>query len=110
MPSTLVSTREGWIEDPEALFDAVQTALTESIGTPPQARHIRLLELPAHHYATAPDNGPRYTELQVTLFSGRTTELKQVLYAALKRNLGRLGVPEKDVKVILIETPKENWS
>lgn len=109
MPSTLISTQEGWIENPEAVLDAVQEALTESIGTPAHARHLRLLEYPATHFSATP-GGPRYTELQITLFSGRTVELKQALYAAVKRNLGKLGVPEDDVKVILIESPKENWS
>lgn len=110
MPSTLISTRQGWIDNPEAVFDAVQSALTESIGTPAEARHLRLIEFPATHYATSAKNGDRYTEIQVTLFSGRTLELKQALYAATKRNLAKLGVPEEDVKVILIESPKENWS
>jgi len=110
MPSTLISTREGWIENPETVFDAVQSALSESIGTPPHARYLRLLELPAARYALPTKNGSRYTEVQITLFSGRTPELKQALFAALKRNLGALGVPEADVKVILIESPKENWS
>jgi phenylpyruvate tautomerase PptA (4-oxalocrotonate tautomerase family) len=110
MPSTLISTRAGWIESPEAVFDAVQTALTESIGTPPKARHIRLVQFPADHFTSAEGEGERYTNIEVTLFSGRTPELKQALYAAVKRNLGALGVPEKDVKIILIESPKENWS
>lgn len=110
MPSTLISTRQGWIEDPQAVLDAVQTALTEAIGTPDQARHLRLVEYPASHFASAPTEGPRYTELQIVLFSGRTPELKQALFATLKRNFAALGVPENDVKVILIESPRENWS
>ena len=110
MPSTLISTRQGWIEDPQALFDAVQSALTESIGTPPAARHLRLVEYPASHFNSGPGESDRYTELQITLFAGRTVELKQALFAAVKRNLGALGLAEADVKVILIESPRENWS
>lgn len=110
MPSTLISTRAGWIEDPQAVFDAVQTALTESIGTPPKARHIRLVQFPPDHFTSGEGEGERYTNIEVTLFSGRTHELKQALFAAVKRNLGALGVLENDVKIILIESPKENWS
>lgn len=110
MPSTLISTREGWIEDPQAVFDALQSALTESIGTPPHARRARLQEFSASRFAGGPEQGDRYVEVEITLFSGRTVELKQALYAAVKRNFVRLGVPEADVKVILIEVPKENWS
>ncbi|MDV6330796.1 tautomerase family protein [Asticcacaulis sp. 201] len=110
MPSTLISTRAGWIDSPAAVFDAVQTALTESIGTPAHARHIRLVQYPPDHFTSGEGEGERYTNVEVTLFSGRTPELKQALFAAVKRNLGALGVPEQDVKVILIESPKENWS
>lgn len=110
MPSTLISTRKGWIEDPKAVLDAVQTALTESIGTPPHARHLRLIEYAPTHFASADKEGDRYTELQIVLFSGRTPEQKQALFAAVKRNFAALGVPESDVKVILIESAKENWS
>lgn len=110
MPSTLISTRAGWLGDPERLLDAVQSALTESIGTPPKARHLRLVQYPADHFTSAEGEGERYTHIEVTLFSGRTPELKQALFAAVKRNVGALGVPEKDIKIILNEQPKENWS
>lgn len=110
MPSTLISTRQGWISDPEAVFSAVQSALTEAIGTPPQARHLSLSEFPATHFTLSPKNSERYTEVRITLFSGRTPEQKQALFAAITRNLSALGVPEADVKVILIESPRENWS
>lgn len=110
MPSTLISTRAGWIDNPGAVLDAVQTALTEAIGTPAHARHLKLVEYADTHFASAPSEGARYTELQVVLFSGRTPEQKQALFAAVKRNFAALGLPEADVKVILIESPRENWS
>ena len=34
---------------------------------------------------------------------------KRALYQALVRNLGVLGVPTRDIKITLIETPLENW-
>jgi hypothetical protein len=110
MPSTLISTREGWIQDPKAVLDAVQSALTETVGTPPEARHLRLIQFPANSFTSAPGEGDRYTLIEVTLFSGRTPEIKQSLYAALKRNFAPLGVPAHDVKVILYDTPRESWS
>lgn len=110
MPSTLISTRAGWLDNPQSIFDAVQSALTESIGTPAKARHLRLVQFPPDHFTAAEGEGERYTNIEVTLFSGRTVEQKQALFAAVKRNVAALGVPEKDVKIILNEQPRENWS
>ena len=109
MPSTLITTREGWIKDPRELLDAVQSALAETIGVALHARHLRLHQLPGDHVDVS-GRGDRYVELQIVLLPGRTPEAKQALFAAVRRNLVPLGVPEADVKVILVESSKENWS
>ena len=36
-------------------------------------------------------------------------DAKRRLYAAMVRNLAALGVPETEVKTVLIEVPPENW-
>ena len=42
------------------------------------------------------------------MFVGRTIELKRTLYRALVENLEPFGVPEGDVKIILIEVDPSN--
>lgn len=110
MPSTLITTRAGWIDDADALIDAVQAAFVESIVTPTTPKTIRLLELPAKAIPHPPKANARYTVIEVTLFPGRTLEQKQALYAVLPRQLARFGVLPDDIKVILYEVPQENWS
>ncbi len=51
----------------------------------------------------------RYTRVEVTLFAGRSMEAKRALYKAMVSNLAALGVPENEVKTVLIEVPAENW-
>jgi hypothetical protein len=109
MPSTIISTRDGWVEDPNRLLDAAQDAFVETIGTPKAARHVRLQLFPDTFFSNDAHEGPHYTLIEVTLFSGRSVEIKQNLFAALKRNFSKLGVPEADVKVILYDVPRENW-
>lgn len=49
--------------------------------------------------------------IQVTLNSGRTTEMKQAFYKAIADGLNeRLGLRREDVLIQLVEVAKENWS
>ena len=110
MPSVLITTREGWIGDAEPLFDSVQAALTESIGAPPHATSFKLAELPAANLRPRVGMSDRFVEVQITMLTGRTLEMKQALFAAVKAPLVALGAPEADIKITLLESPKENWS
>jgi phenylpyruvate tautomerase PptA (4-oxalocrotonate tautomerase family) len=43
------------------------------------------------------------------MFAGRSRRAKRLLYQALVRNLGKLGIAPADVFVVLHEPPVENW-
>ncbi len=109
MPNTLIATRSGWITEPVAVIDAVQSALREALKIPEGDRTLRLIEHPASHFAVPPGRGEKYTLVEVTMFSGRSMNAKRTLYQAIVRNLAALDVPPLDIKIALIETPPENW-
>ena len=109
MPNTLIATRSGWIGDPVAVIDAVQSALREALKIPEGDRTLRLIEHPASHFAVPPGRGEKYTLVEVTMFSGRSLAAKRALYQAIVRNLAAFDVPPLDIKIVLIETPPENW-
>jgi phenylpyruvate tautomerase PptA (4-oxalocrotonate tautomerase family) len=109
MPNTLIATRSGWIPDPAAVIDAVQSALREALKIPEWDRTLRLIEHLPSHFAVPPGRGEKFTLVEVTMFSGRSTAAKRTLYQAIVRNLGALDVPPLDIKIALIETPPENW-
>jgi phenylpyruvate tautomerase PptA (4-oxalocrotonate tautomerase family) len=109
MPNTTIETRTGWIADAPAVIDAVQSALREALRLPEWDRTLRLIEHAPSHFAVPPGRGPRFTLVEVTMFSGRSMEAKRALYQAIVRNLGALGVPSADIKITLIEVPPENW-
>lgn len=49
--------------------------------------------------------------IQITLNTGRSTELKKLFYASLAAALhDRAGLRLEDVFISLVEVPKENWS
>ncbi len=109
MPNTLIETRSGWITDAPTVIDAVQSALREALRIPEWDRTLRLIEHPPSHFAVPPGRGERFTLVEVTMFAGRSLDAKRVLYGAIVRNLGALGVPVADIKIALIEVPPENW-
>jgi phenylpyruvate tautomerase PptA (4-oxalocrotonate tautomerase family) len=109
MPNTLIATRSGWITDPAAVIDAIQSALREALKIPEGDRTLRLIEHPASHFAVPPGRGEKFTLVEVTMFSGRSMGAKRTLYQAIVRNLAALDVPPHDIKITLIEAPPENW-
>ena len=109
MPNTLIATRAGWITDPGAVIDAVQSALREALKIPEGDRTLRLIEHRASHVAVPPGRGEKFTLVEVTMFSGRSMSAKRALYQAIVRNLAGFDVPPSDIKITLIETPPENW-
>jgi hypothetical protein len=109
MPNTLIVTRAGWITEPAAVIDAVQSALREALKIPESDRTLRLIEHLPSHFAVPPGRGDRFTLVEITMFSGRSMDAKRTLYQAIVRNLVPLGVPALDIKITLIETPPENW-
>ena len=109
MPNTLITTRSGWIADPEAVIEAVQSALKEALRIPEWDRTLRLIEHSPSHFAVPTGCGEKFTLVEITMFSGRSTHAKRALYQAIVRNLAALGVPATDIKIALIETPPENW-
>ena len=109
MPNTLIATRAGWITDPGAVIDAVQSALREALKIPEADRTLRLIQHPASHFALPPGRGEKFTLIEITMFSGRSMGAKRNLYQAIVRNLGALDVPPLDIKITLIEAPPENW-
>ena len=109
MPNTTIETRAGWITDASAVIEAVQSALRQALQLPEWDRTLRLIEHAPDHFAVPPGRGPRFTLIEVTMFSGRSLAAKRALYQAIVRNLGALGVPPDDIKITLIEVPAENW-
>lgn len=95
---------------------AVHRAMVEAIQVPP-ADHFQVI---AEHSADGLIYDPGYLGIarsdrvifiQITLNAGRTTELKEALYARICALLGgELGVRPEDVLINLVEVPRENWS
>lgn len=110
MPSTRIETRSGWLGARRRDFiEAVQAAIVEGILIPEQDRCVRLLEFDDDAAISPATAGPRYTVIEISLFTGRSIEAKRRLYAAMAERLAPFGLQPNEIKIILHEVPKENW-
>ena len=110
MPLIRVETREGWSSAEKArLLDAVHAAAVEALRIPDEDRTQILTEHPAEAFEIPPGKGNRFTQVEITMFAGRSLDAKRRPYRAVVTNLGRLGIPSSDVLIVLHEVPLENW-
>lgn len=109
MPSTRISTGI-WARGSEGkVIEAVQSALRNSLKIPENDRDIVLDIYDEAMRIVATGRSQRFTRIEIIMFAGRSMEAKKALYKALVTNLAALGVPETEVKTVLIEVPQENW-
>ena len=109
MPATRIDTRRGWIGPRQReVVEAVQRALQTGLAIPDHGC-IRLVEHDDGAMIAPPGKGPSYLMVEITLFPGRSLEIKRRLYAALVEELGAFGVPASDIQTVLIEVEPVNW-
>jgi len=110
MPLVRIETRR-WLtpETKLQLFDAVHAALVGAFKIPNDDRAQRLLEYAPEDFEIPPGKGPRFTIIVVSAFAGRSLDAKRNLYRELVARLSQLGIPPKDVFVLLEEQPLDNW-
>jgi len=98
-------------EEEIAIIEAVHAALREAFKILPNDRDVRLVVHQPHRFACPPElAAPElFTLVSIDAFAGRSLEAKRALYATIAANLARLGIPKDHVKVVLRESPRENW-
>jgi phenylpyruvate tautomerase PptA (4-oxalocrotonate tautomerase family) len=94
----------------------VHRAMVETVNVPPLDRFQLITEHSKNDFVYDPNylNISRTDDLviiQITLNTGRTTELKKALYRRIADLLHQeAGLRKEDVFINLVEVAKENWS
>jgi 4-oxalocrotonate tautomerase len=117
MPLVRISLQEGQHKSQHAkIGDAIHRAMVETINVPPLDRFQLITEHAPSGFTFDPSylNISRTNALvmiQITLNTGRTTEMKKALYKRIADLLHEeLKIRKEDVLINLVEVPKENWS
>lgn len=117
MPLVRISLIEGkTAEYRKKIGDAVHQAMVEILNVPPLDR----FQLISTHAKSDFIYDPQYLNIartdglvmiQITLNSGRSTEMKKAFYKRVAELLGtEIKVRPEDVLISLVEVSKENWS
>ena len=107
MPNATIEVRRQYTPAEEtAIIDAVHAAMMEGLKIPEADKTVRLVVHEPHRF---PHESEWYTLVDVDLFSGRSFGAKKALYEAIVRNLGPFGIPGDQIKILLRESPAENW-
>ena len=110
MPLVRLEVRQGRsATQKQALLDAAHAALVEALGIPDHDRMQRIVEHARDDLELPPGSSDDFVLVEVTMFAGRSRQAKRLLYRALVRNFGTLGVAPTDVFVVLQEPPMDNW-
>jgi phenylpyruvate tautomerase PptA (4-oxalocrotonate tautomerase family) len=91
------------------LIEAVQSALVSAIRIPDWDRDIVVDLYDGTRRIVPSGTSDRYTRIEIELFKGRSMEAKRALYRAIVENVSALGVPQAEIKTILIEVPMRDW-
>jgi phenylpyruvate tautomerase PptA (4-oxalocrotonate tautomerase family) len=94
----------------QALSDALHRALVDAFAYPAEKRFHRFFPVADADFLYPADRSRNYLIVEVTLFPGRSTDAKKAFYRAALANLGALGFDPVDVEIVLVESPRENWS
>lgn len=104
MPDVLIEVRGNWLKERKADFiGAIEGSIASSLQTPKDDKILRLVEHTPENFSIPRWAGDYFTHIEITMFKGRSTEVKRVLYRTIVKNLEPFGVPPSDVKIILLE-------
>ncbi len=92
----------------KAILDGLHTALVETFRIPDSDRTQILHEHDPEHFESG--KGPEFTLIELTVFPGRSVDVKRMFYEALVGNLEKNpGIPREKVLVVLHEPALNNW-
>ncbi|UFS77669.1 tautomerase family protein [Tardiphaga sp. 37S4] len=109
MPVTRIVTGE-WARGREIeVIEAVQSAMLAALKIPDWDRDVTVGTYSETQRIVPTGRSQHFTRVEITMFAGRSIETKRSLYKTIVQNLGALGVPELEIKIVLNEQPLENW-
>lgn len=106
---TITASRGLSAEQKKNLLQHSSDAVVKSIGAPVASVRVLLHELADGHYLNGGNFDTRALMVEVDFITGRTDDQKAALIAALSRaGSSATGVPESEVRVRVVDFPKNN--
>lgn len=108
MPFTRITSNFKFA-DREAFVADFHQVLKSVLGIPDYDRLVSIDEKVNGFYQPTDTQGP-YLFFEVSLFVGRSIDIKRLLYSEMIQLCNRYGVKASNFRLVLNEQPKENWA
>lgn len=111
MPLVKIEILKGHTRDyKKTLLESVHEALELSLNIPDWDRFQRLYELDEDCFERNSTKTEKITIIELTLFPGRSKEVKGIIISEIVRLLGdRLEIMPNDIFIVINEPQLENW-
>jgi len=110
MPSARIEVRKKWNRsEKDQMILALQESMVECLKIPEHDKLIRFLEHEPEDFVVPPGCSDNYTLVEISLFSGRTLDAKRALYKSVVSKFTAIGIPKKDILIVLHDVPRDNW-
>ena len=110
MAQVIVYGLRGHLEEVRVeLSDVIHSCLVDALRLPADKRFQRFVMLEPDNFIFPQSRTKRYTILEISMFEGRSKEMKKRLIRLLFERCSALGIAEHDLEITIFETPKHNW-
>lgn len=111
MPLVRIEMMKGHTKEYKKTYlQAVHEALMNSLNIPDDDRFQRLYELETDNFETNDTKTDQFAIIELTLFPGRSKELKEKAIKEINRLLSeKLNIQSTDIFIIIHEPPLDNW-
>ncbi len=94
----------------DRISEAIHESLVEAIGLPLEKKFQRFIPLEKERFIFPSDRSDEYLIIEISMFEGRSKEMKKELVRALYQNIGsKTQIRAHDIEITLFETPRANW-
>ena len=110
MPSARIEVRKKWNRtEKDRMIAALHESMVECLKIPEHDRLIRFCEHEPEDFVVPPGCSENYVLVEISLFSGRSLAAKRALYKSVVAKFTEIGVPKKDLLIVLHDIPLDNW-
>ncbi len=110
MPIARIEVRKRWTrEEKDRMIHALHESMVECLKIPEHDKLIRFFEYQPEDFVVPPGCTENYALIDISLFSGRSLDAKRALYKAVVSRFSEIGVPKKDIRIVLHDVPTDNW-
>lgn len=91
------------------LTEIIHSCIVDAMGLPADKKFHRFFCMEPEDFIYPADRSEKYTIIEISMFEGRSTEVKKKLIHLLFERLSILRIEKNDVEITIFETPKSHW-